>query len=377
MGDHLYIIIVAILVYQHTESSAMIGIAFASFYSGTVLGYVLLPLCNRRHPIRLMQITDVTGAVVLTVMPFLPISFLLTGNVLLGFLRSLNRPVAQRIIPKLVPADQTLALNAEFQTVATLSMIVGFIAGAGLVAIDRIHLMFWINAASFLLCAALMGTIKNHIKYVPSQHRRKAFYLSMPAVNREIGALLIPNSLAFGFMIAFNNQLVVLMAHFSSTTYYYVAAEFLMALGIALAAMVLRTMAPAWGLRLERGQLWAVFGIGVGVFYLAAASAPHVAVALIALGVAGVLDGVFTITQMQILHRNLGDDLMEQVFSFRFLARNISKIISTTLVGFLSSFYKIVTLEIITSLAIILTMMACYGMARRQTKRMEVAYGRG
>jgi MFS family permease len=161
VGDYLARAAITVLVYQQSDSVLLSAAAFAVSYLPWVVGGPLLTTLAERYPYRrVMIICDVlrAGLILLLLIPGLPIAAML----LVVFLVMLGNPPGQAarsaLQPLLLTRDQLPVAMAAAATTVQAAQVAGYLAGATLAAAVHPQLAILIDAAMFLLSAALILT---------------------------------------------------------------------------------------------------------------------------------------------------------------------------------------------------------------------------
>ena len=125
-----------------------------------LVGLTLGPLIDRLQRRRLMVGADLVRAAVFCALPFTtrPGTIVALAAVA-GLANGFFRPAVYAGIPNLVEPEELPAANALLQTMENMSWAIGPILGGLLAAAAGPHAAYWINAASFLLSAALIVRI--------------------------------------------------------------------------------------------------------------------------------------------------------------------------------------------------------------------------
>ena len=248
IGDHVFVIGLAILVWSQSASAFKVGITFAINYLGGFVGYLLIPVLKRFQHRAVLQISDFVSSFLVFAFIFTPLSGKLILLFLLGVIRSITQPFAQGFIPHLAEETENIRkINSDFQISRTASSGIALVVIAFFIKINHIEASFYFNAVSFLICAILLGRIsvkKNSDKdYHPkNQKYLKALTIGFKVMKNfpKIAAILVPGSIAFSLIVAFNDQLVAFSetSGFSRMTYVYFEA--IMTIGLIAAGLYLR-----------------------------------------------------------------------------------------------------------------------------------------
>jgi MFS family permease len=119
-----------------------------------------------------------------------------------GVVNALDTPARRALVPMLVPAEQATAASALSGTVMLVGMTVGSALGAALVWAAGVTVAFAVNAASFLVDLAVLGTIRvgssPRVKRAPRQVRDGIAYAwRTPALRSALLALAVVATMAF------------------------------------------------------------------------------------------------------------------------------------------------------------------------------------
>lgn len=159
-GDQFAQVAIAILVYERTGSPFLTGLAYALTYLPPILGGPLLSCLADLFPRRRVMIAlDLVRAALVAGMvapqlPFGGLCALLVGTVLLGPPFSAARSA---LLPDVLPKQQYVLASSIGNITFQGSQIAGFLAGAGVVAALGPHRALAMDAASFILSAAIVG----------------------------------------------------------------------------------------------------------------------------------------------------------------------------------------------------------------------------
>ncbi|NED95723.1 MFS transporter [Phytoactinopolyspora alkaliphila] len=159
VGDQLARVAITILVYQRTESAGLTALTYALTYVPDVVGGATLAgLADRFPRRRVMVVTDLGRAVLLALMA-LPSAPLAAQAALLVLVRLFAAPFSsarQAALPDMLAGDRlTLGLGVISITYQG-GLVVGFGAGAALVAELGISTALLINAGTFIGSAVVI-----------------------------------------------------------------------------------------------------------------------------------------------------------------------------------------------------------------------------
>ncbi|HEU5471551.1 MAG TPA: MFS transporter [Actinophytocola sp.] len=159
IGDQLARVALAILVFTETGSAALTGLTYALTFAPSFLGGIFLSGLADRFPRRgVMVVTDVLRALLVALVaipgvPF-PVAFVLIAG--MSFLQAPFKAAQQAMLPSVLPGDSyVVGMGIRTITVQTAHMI-GFAGGGFLVTLLGPYLALGIDAATFLISAALV-----------------------------------------------------------------------------------------------------------------------------------------------------------------------------------------------------------------------------
>jgi predicted MFS family arabinose efflux permease len=171
LGDYAVHLTFALLTYQRTHNAALSAAVFAS----TWLPYSISPLLTSwswRIPARRLLVgADVARAVLvgLCLLP-IPLPVLLTLVVAASILSPPFEATRAGVAPDLLPDDDRDAGVALMQTTNTVAICVGYLLASAM-TVFSIRLAIGLDAASFLVSAALIVTIRLPRRQLPERVR--------------------------------------------------------------------------------------------------------------------------------------------------------------------------------------------------------------
>jgi CRP-like cAMP-binding protein len=266
-------------------------------------------------------------------------------------------PAQESVIPD-VASDEELAAANSFLSISSFgSTAIGF-AGAGLLAsLASIEIAFYVDAASFLLCAILILFVtvkptvvdeKTSVKVVVDGLRDGFQYLWSSPILRNSFLSGIPAYFSFGLwnVLLLPFAITVLMA----TEFEYGLQEGLTSLGFVAGSLLMAKVMD----RLREGQ-WLVIGmIGMGILGILYGLASSIAWAIVIVTLSGFLNSPAALARRLILQRNTPRDLRGRVFSTFGVLRDVIFLIGMFAAG-LADFVDIRLLVIISGVILVLT----------------------
>jgi MFS family permease len=161
LGTWLALVALQIDVLRRTHSPVwMSALLIANILPTLVVGLVAGPLVDRLSRRGLMIGADVTRCAVFCALPFAPNATTIVGlAAVTGVATGFFRPAVYAGLPNLVPDRDLPRANSLLQVIDNSTWAIGSLAGGALVAARGPHLAYWINAATFLISAALLAQI--------------------------------------------------------------------------------------------------------------------------------------------------------------------------------------------------------------------------
>lgn len=160
VGDQVARIAVALLVFGRTGSAFAAAATYAcSFLPWLVAGPVLSALADRLRRRRIMVVSDVLRALLVTllVLPSLPLAVVYLLVVLVGFLSPAFDAAKAAVLTEVLTGDRYVMGNAVQNTVIQTAQVMGFLLGGAAVALTSTSGALALDAASFALSALLIG----------------------------------------------------------------------------------------------------------------------------------------------------------------------------------------------------------------------------
>ncbi len=253
-GDQFAQVAIAILVYGRTHSAFLTALAYALTYLPPIAGGPLLSGLADLFPRRRVMIAcDVlrvgtVGLMAIPRMPFAALCALLFCTVLTGVPFSSARIA---MLPDVLPGDKFVLGSAIGNITYQASQILGFVAGAAVVALLDPYRTLGIDAATFGISALI---VLAGVKARPSPGREGTGRPSLWSVSAD------------GIRIVFGNRILLTLLLFGWLAGFYIVPE-------GLAAPYARSL---HGGTLTVGLLMAAMPLGMvtGAFLLGKAAAP-------------------------------------------------------------------------------------------------------
>jgi MFS family permease len=157
-GTWLAYVALTVDVYTRTHSSAWVSaVLLASFLPTVAIAGLAGSLLDRVPRRSLLIGAELGGALVFVLLPFAPSAAAVVGLALLAGLASgIYLPTIRASLPSLVDEDELPQANALSQTVSMAGLAAGPVLAGALVATTGVGLPYLLNAASFVVSAALL-----------------------------------------------------------------------------------------------------------------------------------------------------------------------------------------------------------------------------
>jgi MFS family permease len=157
----LAVIALTVDVYERTESGWWISaLLIADFLPTIAIGLLLGPLIDRLSRRMLMIVSDLARFAVFAVLPFATnAATIVVLALLVGLGNGFFNPAAQAALPNLVRGEDLARANSLYQSASNITWLLGPILGGALIAVSGTDLAYGINAATFLVSAALIARI--------------------------------------------------------------------------------------------------------------------------------------------------------------------------------------------------------------------------
>jgi MFS family permease len=168
VGDFMYGLAVAVtLAGEDGATSVFATLLLVQVGSAALAALLVGPLVDRWSRTRVMVVADLVrcGAVATLLAPGdIPVVHLYAVAVLLGVLHAAFQPAFLASLPNVVPRADILRANALVSASYHTSVMVGPALGGLLVVALGPHVVFGINAASFLVSAALIAGVRTRLQ---------------------------------------------------------------------------------------------------------------------------------------------------------------------------------------------------------------------
>jgi MFS family permease len=208
-GDQFAQVAIAILVYHRTNSPFLTALTYALTYLPPIAGGPLLSGLADLFPRRRVMIAcdllrmGTVGLMALPSMPFVPLCVLLFCTVLIGAPFSSARAA---LMPDVLPGDKYVLGSAIGNITFQATQIVGFVAGAAVVAALDAHKTLGVDALTFCLSAliVLAGTKPRPSPRREGEAQRSLWAISLDGMRIVFGNPVLRTLLLFGWLAGFS-----------------------------------------------------------------------------------------------------------------------------------------------------------------------------
>jgi MFS family permease len=319
LGTLLATVALVVDVKDRTNSGPWVSaLLFVEFLPAVVVGLALGPLLDRLSRRRTMIAADLVRVAVFCALPFVHsaaaiVALAGAAGVATGFFR----PAAYAGLPNLVGEEDLPAANSILQSGENISWAIGPVIGGLLVAAAGPHPAYWLNAASFLLSAALLAGIPARLLQAALAeshgHLRdlgEGFRFVMRT--RMLRGVLVAWALVLGAIGVLNTAQVFLAKDsLHGGDFGYGLLFGAIGLGLAIGSL-------GAGSLVEHRPLSLVYGGGItlhGMGFLFAAISPSIWVAAACCVLGGIGNGAALFCNALLVQRSAPDELRGRVFT--------------------------------------------------------------
>jgi MFS family permease len=306
-------------VFDRTGSGKWVGALLIADLLPIVLVALLLgPLVDRWSRRGLLIASDLARCAVFCLLPFAGSP---TAIVALAFLAGIAtgvfRPAVYAGMPNLVDDDELPAANSLLQAVENIAWTVGPVLGGILVAARGPDLAYWLNAATFLVSAALLARIprgKLQTGHVESRGHWRDIGDGLQLVIRSrplLTVLVVWNVALLGLASINVGEIVLAKVSLDAGDVGYGLLLGATGLGLTLGSLLAPRLLDRLGTRGAYAGSLAVMGIGIGI----AAASPNLAFALLGIFVGAVGNGAAVVSNALLVQRGAPDELRGRAFT--------------------------------------------------------------
>jgi MFS transporter, DHA3 family, macrolide efflux protein len=319
VGTWLAFVALTVDVFDRTDSAKWVSaLLIADFLPAIVIGLAAGSLVDRMPRRRLMIGSDLVRFAVFAALPFANSPGLIVGlAAVAGFATGFFRPAVYAGLPNLVPDEDLTGANSIIQTIENVTLATGPIAGGLLVAATGPDAAYWINAATFLVSAALLVRIPGRLLQAAravghGYWRDLAEGFALIRRSRALLTVLAAWNVVMLATAGMNvSEIVLAKDAFSAGDFGYGLLVGMAGLGLALGSLLA-------GSFLEHRALSSVYGGAIGLIALglvAAAASPNVWVAAVCVAFMGAGNGTAVVCNALLVQRGAPDELRGRAFT--------------------------------------------------------------
>jgi MFS family permease len=326
VGDAVSMVALVVLVVQITGSASAVGGALVARLLPTLASPLAGVLADRLDRRVVLITSDLVRAVLVLGMVFArDLVVLYALAFLMGLARTFFNPTIRAAFPSVVGEGDLTRANSLISGTFSISITAGPALGGLLVASSGVSAAFLLDAVTYLVSAAFLSRIPLPR---PQRDSREGFVQELRTGLSYLAGARVPLAIVVG---AF---LTILATDIATPAQVFLAKETFGAGDVGYGLLV-----SLWGVGMVAGSaLTAVLGdrvnliplyfFGIFVWALALAGtglSPTFIIALGALTLAGVSNGIDNVATDTILQKQVPDVLLGRVFSIRFLSYSIGE----------------------------------------------------
>ncbi|TCO57968.1 putative MFS family arabinose efflux permease [Actinocrispum wychmicini] len=181
LGDQLARVALTVLVYASTNSAALAALTLALSYTPSFLGSALLSGLADRYPRReVMVVCDLisTGLVLIMAIPQMPLPVVCVAMAGVALVGGPFRSARLALLPEVLEGEAYVAALAVRSITIQTAQLLGFTLGGVLVALINPYLALALDAATFLVSAALVRWAVPYRPAPQQPEQRRRFWSS-------------------------------------------------------------------------------------------------------------------------------------------------------------------------------------------------------
>jgi MFS family permease len=319
IGTWLAFIALVIDVWDRTEDSNWVSaLLIVEFLPIVAIGFFAGRLIDRASRRWILVTSDAARAGVFFVLPFATSALQIVMLALVaGLATSIFRPAVYAGLPNLVSDADLPRANGLLQTADNLTWTIGSLVGGALVAATSPDVAYVVNAFSFAVSAVLILRIRERLEEAEREPSRGGWRdlvegFSLATHSRSLVTVLVAWSIVMLANAGINVSEVVLAKEvFGGGDFGYGLLEGAAGLGLVIGSLFAATWIAQRGLAVPYGVSIGLMALG----FAAAAVAPNVWVAAMAVIAAGAGNGVAVITNALLVQRGAPDRMRGRAFT--------------------------------------------------------------
>jgi MFS family permease len=319
VGTWLALVALQVDIIERTHSPGWISaVLIADLLPMFTIGLLAGPLVDRLSRKALMIVSDLVRFGVFCVLPFTHSAAQIVAlAAVAGLATGFFRPAVYAGLPNLVEDADLSSANSLLQAIDNLTWAIGSIVGGVLVESSGPHLAYWINAATFLVSAALIAQIPQRLLQAGRAATRGHWRdlrdgFALVRTSRALLTVLVAWNVGMLANAAINvAEPFLAFDAFKSGRFGLGLLMGCAGLGLAVGAFLAAQWIERRGLPNVYGASLALMGIGVG----AAAAAPNVWVAAACVVLSGTGNGAAVVCNALLVQRGAPDYLRGRAFT--------------------------------------------------------------
>jgi MFS family permease len=332
-GSALTDLAAGIYVFRETGSALAVGLTLMVTAAPSLVVGLLAGVYVDRHDRKkimvwtcLIQAVTVGLIAVVIGMDAIAIPGLYALLLLNAGIRQFFDPAHDSLIPEMASDEELAAANSFLSIAAFGSTAIGF-AGAGLLASIDLRLAFVLDAASFVICALLIGAMGRYPMPVPEEDANVQVIVDnlKSGLGTLFGTEVLRSLFLVGALMFFSfglwNVLLLPMSlrELHATEFEYGLQEGLTSVGFVLGSFFMARFSS----RLPESIWIAVSLAAMGVCGLAYANATSVPLAILLVMISGFFNSPASVARSVLLQRNTPRDMRGRVFSAYYAMRDV------------------------------------------------------
>ena len=334
VGDAVSMIALVVLIVQITGSASAVGGALVARLLPTLASPLAGVLADRLDRRAVLVASDLARAVLVLGIVFtrdLVVIYVLIF--LMGLARTFFNPTIRAAFPSVVGSGDLTRANALISGTFSVSETAGPALGGVLVATVGVEAVFVLDSVTYLVSAAFLSRMT-----LPRPHREDyaGFGRELKAGFGYLASSRVPLAIVIGaFLTVLTvNTTIPAEVFLAKETFGAGDAGYGLLVGLFGGGMVLGSaLIAALG---DRVMLLSLYFLGIFTSALALVAtglAPTFVIALVALMVAGVANGIDNVTTDTILQKTVPDAFLGRVFAVRFLGFSVGEVLAYPLGG--------------------------------------------
>lgn len=359
VGDALTSLAAGIIVFKITGSALSVGLMLmATAVPTLVVGLIAGVVVDRFDRKKIMVGSDLIRAALVATLPFLVHQSVIWLYVIVMLSSSVTQffsPANESVLPEIASDEELGAANAIMAIAQFGSTAVGFAAAGFLATTNSIELVFFIDAATFLFSASMIGLVKV-ARLEVSEHTTLgeqirnigygARFIWKTPILRSLNIVRVPVLLAFGMQNVLLLPFAVRALH--ATTFEYGLQEGLTSIGFVVGSLAMARLAD----RLREGQWLVLSFIAMGLMGLLYSLQSMVWVAIGLIAISGAMNAPSFVAGRLINQRNTPREARGRVFSTSYVLRDVVYLTGMGLAG-LADLFDVRILFVVSSLVVI------------------------